>query len=375
MKNVNQTLYTKDSKGRIRQWEIMTKGASYFTRDGIRGMKIKEWVENTCKGKNAGRSNATTDEEQAISEAENLIAKKLKENYFKTVEEASGAKSFRPMLADKWKDRAAKVTYPGIIQPKLDGARCNIYDNGGLKAYSREGREFFSCPHIIEAVRPIFEKYPNIILDGELYNHKLHNNFEDLMSIVRKSKPAPEDLAFSRANLQYHIYDVYLPDSPTMDNAARNVVLVIIKGLINQECVQFVENNTIQHPSEIELFMKTYLEKGYEGIMFRSATGVYKVDGRSKDLLKVKEFTDDEFEIVSIEEGSGTWAGHAKMINVKLPDGRTCGAGLKGTQESAKKIWENQSKYIGKKATVTYFGKTADGMLRLPIAKDLDRKE
>ena len=77
------------------------------------------------------------------------------------------------------------------IQPKLDGVRCVIqYENMGLeyevKAYSRTGKEWKNIDHILEELRPFFEKHPNVILDGELYNHDLRDNFEKIISLVRK---------------------------------------------------------------------------------------------------------------------------------------------------------------------------------------------
>ena len=34
--------------------------------------------------------------------------------------------------------------------------------------------------HIEMALKPFFEQQPNVVLDGELYNHKLKNDFEKL---------------------------------------------------------------------------------------------------------------------------------------------------------------------------------------------------
>src|SRR3546814_12314723 len=77
-----------------------------------------------------------------------------------------------------------------------------------------------------------------------------------------------------------------------------------------------------------------WLEEGYEGSIWR-ADAAYE-QKRSKALRKRKEFVDDEFELVALEEGLGNWSGMAKRAICRLPDGRTFGAGIKGSQERAR---------------------------------------
>ena len=43
--------------------------------------------------------------------------------------------------------------------------------------------------HILDELQPFFNKYPDVVLDGELYNHDLKDNFEKIISLVRKQKP------------------------------------------------------------------------------------------------------------------------------------------------------------------------------------------
>ena len=84
------------------------------------------------------------------------------------------------------------------IQPKLDGVRCLIqYDEIGIngihgivKAYSRTGKEWLNIDHILEHLVPFFEEYPNIVLDGELYNHDLKKDFEKIISLVLTIEPS-----------------------------------------------------------------------------------------------------------------------------------------------------------------------------------------
>ena len=122
---------------------------------------------------------------------------------------------YKPMLAYPVSNKPIDYNKPTFIQPKLDGVRCVIqYDEegefggNGVKAYSRTGKEWKNIDHILEQLRPFFMKFPNIILDGELYNHDLRDNFEKIISLVRKTKPTDEDRLEASKKTQFHCYDI-----------------------------------------------------------------------------------------------------------------------------------------------------------------------
>ena len=109
----------------------------------------------------------------------------------------------KPMLAYPVSDKPIDYSKPIFIQPKLDGVRCLIqYDSdpthefhncSRVEAYSRTGKLWKNIDHILEELVPFFRKYPDVILDGELYNHDLKDDFEKIISLVRKTKPTDED--------------------------------------------------------------------------------------------------------------------------------------------------------------------------------------
>ena len=96
----------------------------------------------------------------------------------------------KPMLAYPVSAKPIDYSNGDInIQPKLDGVRCVIQynlDTARVTAYSRTGKEWKNIEHILEELYPFFMEYPNVILDGELYNHDLKNDFEKIISLVRK---------------------------------------------------------------------------------------------------------------------------------------------------------------------------------------------
>ena len=117
----------------------------------------------------------------------------------------------KPMLAYKVDKKPVDWSEKVYIQPKLDGIRCVIYvdDKENIRCFSRTGKEFHNLEHIKLSLRKFFFDYANVdvVLDGELYNHKLRNDFEKIVSLVRKQKPTPEDRLNAQHLIQFHCYD------------------------------------------------------------------------------------------------------------------------------------------------------------------------
>ena len=192
------TIYKKTKTGKIQEWTIEVKGNKYRTISGhTDGEKIvNEWTD--CDVKNAGRSNATTPEEQAIKEAEAKRKQKLEAGYFEDIKNIDKKQFFEPMLAHKYGDY--DIVFPLYSQPKLDGIRCIVTKDG---MFSRNGKKIISAPHIRENLEGFFKKYPNAILDGELYCDKLANDFNKICSLVKRTKPTDEELEESAETIEY----------------------------------------------------------------------------------------------------------------------------------------------------------------------------
>ena len=359
-------LYKIDSKGQTRVWWMEYDNEKYRTHSGIEGGKIVVSGWQYPEAKNVGRSNATTVAEQVKAEVDAEYTKKQNQGKYHTSVGESiyfGAKFFECMLADKY-DAKKHNKFPYYSQPKLDGVRCLISKDG---MQSRNGKPIVSCPHIREILEPFFQCHPDAVLDGELYNHELKSDFEKLISLVRKSKPTADDLEESDEKIQYHVYDLVdgLPNMHLQTFMDR-------LGFINQfdyrsryyPTVQVVKTTNIQDEHDIEMMLGEYLESGYEGQMLRVPTSIYE-GKRSKNLIKHKEFEDDEFEIVSMEEGKGNWADAVKRIEIRLKDGTTQFAGVRGSFDTLHDLLYNDYGYTS--VTVRYQNKTDDGKLRFPV--------
>jgi DNA ligase-1 len=367
--NQQPTIYKLDTKGKVREWRMEIDGAQYRTIAGLQdGNQVTSgWT--TAEGKNIGNSNETSPEEQAILEVEAQYKKKLSGEYHKDIGNIEqGAKFFKPMLAQGWEKRKDKIKYSDdvYVQPKLDGIRC-IANRDGV--WSRTGKPIVAIPHIVAALAPLFAEYPDAVIDGELYNHDLKEDFNSIVSMVRKAKPEAADVAKSADMVQYHVYDFPgMLDSKFSERIAELIRLVAEFDL--GDVVQVVPTISVRDEDEVDVAYGQYLEDGFEGGIIR-LNDVYH-QKRSNSLIKRKDFEDDEFEIIRIEEGNGNWAGLAKRVIFKLDtDGREVGAGLKGSKAYAKHVIDNAESYIGKQATIQFFTRTPDGVPRFPIAKVL----
>ena len=146
---------------------------------------------------------------------------------------------YKPMLAYPVSDKPIDYDKPVFIQPKLDGVRCVIqYEQvtplqTGPVAYSRTGKKWKNIDHILEQLVPFFAKYPNVILDGELYNHDLKDDFEKIISLVRKTKPTDEDRLESSEMVQFHCYDTIMEHMPyNQRNEFINQTLMLIPSAV-----------------------------------------------------------------------------------------------------------------------------------------------
>jgi ATP-dependent DNA ligase len=79
------TLYRLNSKGKPIQWQIKVTDNVIETWDGQVGGKLKYTEDVVSEGKNIGKSNETTPEEQALSNAERKVTLKRRKGYQETI--------------------------------------------------------------------------------------------------------------------------------------------------------------------------------------------------------------------------------------------------------------------------------------------------
>ena len=363
-----ETIYKKTKTGATQEWTIEVVGNKYRTHSGQVGGVIttNEWT--IVYGKNTGKLNETTDKEQTMKEAVAKRTKKLESGYFENIKHINKTQYFEPMLASKWEDSKDKITYPIASQPKLDGIRCIVTKDG---MFSRNGKVIISAPHIRESLDGLFTKYPDLIFDGELYADKFANDFNKIVSLVKKSKPTDADLKESEKQIEYHIYD--LPSSNNNFKKRMWDLGEVFSTYLNlHPYCRIVETYTCNNEDEVMELYGGYVEKGYEGQMLRIEDSKYE-NKRSKNLLKHKSFIDEEYTIVDVYEGEGNKTNMVGYMTFKTADGKPFKSNVKATFEESEEMFRNRKQLIGKQATVKYFNLTPDGIPRFPYVINVDR--
>ena len=284
----------------------------------------------------------------------------------------------KPMLAYPVSDKLIDYNNKISMQPKLDGVRCVIQSedveyhepNTGklikaqaVKAYSRTGKEWKNIDHILKQLEPFFAKYPNVILDGELYNHDLKDNFEKIISLVRKTKPTDEHRLESKEMVQFHCYDIIdeeLPFDQRIEFVNQSLMLL-------GDSIHIVDTHWLDSETEAKVRHKYNLSKGYEGSIVRT-NDTYQCK-RSHNLRKFKDFSDSEAKIIDWVEGKGKRIGTIGKFVAVDADGNEFGMPVIDKFEYLQKNFKKMQSWIGKTATFTYFERTKKGSYRHPLFK------
>lgn len=257
-----------------------------------------------------------------------------------------------------------------FIQPKLDGVRCYITIHG---AFSRNHKQFMNAQHITDELKPLFAKYPHVVLDGELYNHDYKDNFNKIISLVRKQSPSDAERNEAKV-IQFHNYDIFMPETPDNSFEYRNES---IKNLHKEFTLQYcktVETYQVQNDVTARLMYYQFTNKqGYEGAILRN-NKPYE-NKRSYNLQKYKEFHDTEATITGWVEGQGKRTGTIGKFLARDADGNEFGMPVMDKMPVLKKMYDIAEWYIGKTATFTYFQRTPSGSYRHPLFKTIRNYE
>lgn len=366
----SETLFKYDSKGKVREWTVEVIDDGYRTIAGLQDGKQVVSELTKCLTKNVGKKNETSGAEQAIKEAQALVAKKLDRFYVSDISQLESTKdAFKPMLARTFKGWLKDWDNIEVFsQPKLDGIRCLTKTDGSR---SRVSKPIITCSHINDELDEIgiFKHHSNIVLDGELYNHAFKEDFQTLVSYIKKKRPETVE------HVQYHIYDIYDPDRPDMTFSERFEFLrKWLSCLGSNSSIMLVSTTLVTSLAELDLTYTGYLKLGYEGGIVRP-NFPYEMT-RSKGLWKRKDFEDKEFKVKRIEAGKGNWTGLAKRVIYENDDdtGNEFGTSLKGNMKHAKDIMDNHLNYVDGGGTVRFFGRTDDNLPRIGVTVNLTKK-
>lgn len=346
------TLYHKGKSGELRQWRTWADGDTMYTEHGVIDGAL-QISSKQCVGKNSGRSNETSPEEQAVAEATSAHKFKLERKYSLTPAEAD-LPLLLPMLAHVYDPKKHKGKY--YVQPKLDGVRCIArWENDQVVLYSRQGK-IYNVKHISDELATFMNK--DDVFDGELYIHGMP--LQSQISLVKK----PQD---NSTQVEYWIYDA--PVIEGNDNVPFNKRFAYLLELWKKhndpvktwKKIAFTQTKYIgDNTNSIKTLQEKFISEGYEGLMLRGVDSEYLWGYRSSELLKVKTFQDAEFVVIGMKEGDGKMKGHAICICQNDLADNTFDAVPKTTMEERKYMYEHQDEFIGRKYTVKFFDRSLD---------------
>ena len=333
-------LYLKDNRGDIRHWTIWYDDDELVIKHGLLRGAMQEKREHVeVKGKN-------TLKEQIMSRIASRCSKMRDKGYVSSVALAMKGKATnaaglpKPMLAQPIKN--ADVSGTWYTQYKYDGHRCIAYKRGGIMhAYSRNGKPITTIPDILDRLHHRTEE--GQFLDGELYIHGL--SLQKIASLVKRKQ-------FESRDLQYKMYDVMI-DEPYGERL----------NLIEGNWPEMVAP-TIHMGDYSKEALDAARALGYEGLIVRLDDRGYEDGKRSKSLIKIKKFEDDEFQVVGIHSSVDNWA----ILECRAKSGKPFNVSAPGSIRTREQILKDSHKYIGERVTVEYSNITKDGVPFHPVA-------
>lgn len=294
-------------------------------------------------------------------------------------------------LAEKIGSRMEKISkefdgHTWFMSRKLDGLRCQVFFGKSYETpvfHTREGLTFKTLSNLIPSVEAL-KNLPELadgdyVLDGEccVIDEYGHEDFQSVLSQYNKKDytiPNPTLKAFDLLTEEQFFMK---KASDIFEKRQEKLHAVIVASHVDN--IQWVEQIGVTSVKQVMDFKDFAASQGWEGLMLRK--NLPYSSGRSLNMLKVKEFQDDEFTVLGVNVGDKSYAIKGKgqvMINgvtditFKYKDSIVhCGAGITRDQSID---WKAHPEHIvGKTITVQYFGEmiNQDGghNLRFPTLK------
>lgn len=337
--------------------------ALIYNEQGIKDMKVSRYppteVLSGAKGL-IGKANARNTLTQALIDARSQYQKKIDDGYSMDPKVKKTSKDlYYAMAAQKYD--IEKLSFPCYSQPKLDGVRClTAYVDRKIIKYTRDQNLWLGYDMFDDVLIPAFVKYPQLVLDGELYIHG--KPLQEIVGVARN--------VTKKFQLEYHIYDIIIHDTPFCErvkimNEIFNLIInnTYMINNISRQLIYQVPTVLIKNIQELNKQFEKYISDGYEGQMIRMSKSIYETSKnreiRSKNLLKRKQTFDSEFEFVDVTQGTkgkakGTFIGVFKTDKNKTFNAAPKDMSMDDMIQLYNQVSKSKSDYIGKFATIEY---------------------
>ena len=255
--------------------------------------------------------------------------------------------------------------YPAIIQPKVNGVRCVIsYENGKCLMQSKRGLKY-DVAHIANIFSQFYEQMPecrDIVFDGELYIkdcfvseiagavRNVKNPLHSKVQFVCFDLAIPNATNTERDELRKSLSEIYGFQQTTVWEHEQSKASAIV-WLFGIECYS---------DKEAEEYMKTAIEHGYEGAILRNPNATYHFGQYTDAIVKMKTYTDEEFEIVDIKSnGKENTPNFTIIYTLRNNENHlTFLSNATGSISEKTHILSNKAAYIGRLATCKFYERT-----------------
>lgn len=403
------SLYKKNSKGEILIWRISNRENYILIESGKLNGKLAATGRKITEGKNIGKANETSIDEQSHSEVESLIHRKKRQGY-KSLEDLNVEKedtehitldlllqlrlpkdstdlegNIKPMKCQQyyrskpnwtdptgkvWKDRkyyyllnpdvekepnAIIIKFPCLIQPKINGVRATVSldDSGQVQILSKEGLKY-NIPHIEKEFKSLpFEYTQNnetvdLIYDGELYIHG--EPLQNITSAVKSNN------MFS-SNIVFICFDLILP---TYQNLMRYEILKYIIKSYDRKYIFKIPTFMAYEDKHVQARTNIWIGAGYEGSICRHPNALYEAGKRPMTMVKLKRIISKEFKITDIvPQDKNPELGMYQCIT---PEGEYFDATATISNEQKEVLLITKHQYIGQMLTVDFYEYTEKGI-------------
>jgi ATP-dependent DNA ligase len=349
-------LYRRGSKDRVLYWRAEVLGHKYRSLAGIMGKTLNwsAWVE--AQPMNVGKANATTPHQQACAEVEaKMRGMRKKKGYVDHPSDVDTEMSFLvPMTAHTY-EKGMELPPSFAVQPKLNGYRSQ---NEEMRSTFRSGDTIQTIPHIRKALEAAFKKFgPDLVIDGELYNHTHRELLNQTSSALRKQNPSEKELEASADLVELHVYDCYYKQKLGMSQRERLQLMEQVVRCIHHPKVKMVPCDICTTQAQLDAIYRHHLQEGYEGSIIRFLDAPYE-HKRSHSVLKYKPRYDAEFEAMHFESGRGKRANTAAKLVCRVPRGKFKGveftANIKGKDAEKAAMWDRRDEVAGKPVTISF---------------------
>ena len=260
---------------------------------------------------------------------------------------------------------------------KLDGVRCLAFKQGDeVKFTSRSGKPFLTLDVIKEQMLQIEGDY---IFDGEICIVD-ENNKEDFQGIIKEIRRKGHTIE----NPKFLVFDcLTLEEFESKTSTAflkTRSERMAVRDLENKPNIEWVEQVHLTSDEQFAEMVSDAEKQGFEGIMVRKNTNY---EGkRSKNLLKVKKFYDEEYTVKRCDLGDMRFVENGKEVvkdvlrNIIIEHkGYDVGVGSGFSKEQREYYFKNPNELLGKTVTIQYFEETQNQMggvsLRFPVIKHI----